>query len=402
MKHMRPDLTLIFPKSEFLLDQAVFPPLGILYISAYLKQQGLNVQCLDMGIGHTPDMAESENIGISFTTPQRQEAFSLARRYGAMGEGRIVIGGGPHPTHMPDECEGNGFTFTSQGRGELFLHNFFGYWTGKFVALGIDDYPFPDRDALPIKEYHYEIDGVPATPIMTSRGCFANCAFCAKIDNNFQMQSAGRTIAEIEHIHEKYGYEAFMIFDDVFVASKKRLQAIVNGIGDAFKFRCFARSNLLDDKVCKLLRQLGVVEVGIGIESGSDDILSRNMKGTTRKQNTRAVRRLHDNGIRAKAFLIVGLPGESNGTVIETADWITEAEPDDIDLSVFQPMPGSKIFAEPEKWGIQFEYDGKPGWYKGRPGEYEPTANTEHLTGAEILEWRDLLEREFKRPELLR
>ena len=87
---------------------------------------------------------------------------------------------------------------------------------------------------------------------------------------------------------------------------------------------------------------------------------------------------------------------------METADWITEAGPDDIDLSVFQPMPGSQIFKDPEKWGIQFEYDGKPGWYKGKPGEYEPTARTEHLSGAEILEWRDLLEKEFKRPELLR
>ncbi len=401
---MKPDITLIFPSSPFLLDQAVFPPLGILYLSAYLKQQGLSVQCLDMGIGHTPDMAESDIIGISFTTPQREKAFKLQKKY-LFQDAKIVIAGGPHPTHMADECAKNGFAYVVKGRGEQNLHWLLAHSRCKPDAnekLYIDDYPFPDRDALPMEKYHYEIDGVSATPIMTSRSCFGDCAFCAKIDNDFQMQSAGRTIAEIEHVHEKYGYEAFMIFDDVFVASKKRLQTIVNGIGNKFKFRCFARSNLLDDKVCKLLRQLGVFEVGIGIESGSDEILSRSMKGTTRKQNTRAVRRLHENGIRAKAFLIVGLPGESNRTVMETADWITEAGPDDIDLSVFQPMPGSQIFKDPEKWGIQFEYDGKPGWYKGKPGEYEPTARTEHLSGAEILEWRDLLEKEFKRPELLR
>jgi radical SAM superfamily enzyme YgiQ (UPF0313 family) len=347
-------------------------------------------------------MAESDTIGISVTTPQRIEAFELAKRFRA--EGKPVIAGGPHATHMPQECSDHGF-WVIKGRGEQSLNWLLTSPINKPYIGGkieIDDYPFPDRDALPLKKYHYMIDGVPATPIMTSRSCFGNCAFCAKIDNDFQMQSVGRTIAEIEHVHEKYGYEAFMIFDDVFVASKKRLQAIVNGIGNKFKFRCFARSNLLDDKVCKLLRQLGVFEVGIGVESGSDDILSRNMKGTTRKQNTRAVRRLHENGIRAKAFLIIGLPGESNRTVMDTADWITEAGPDDIDLSVFQPMPGSKIFTDPEKWGIQFEYDGKPGWYKGKPGEYEPTARTEHLTGAEIIEWRDLLEKEFKRPELLR
>lgn len=396
---MRPDLTLIFPKSEFLIDQAVFPPLGILYLSAYLKHYGLNVQCLDMGIGHTQEMAEADTIGVSITTPQRNEAFELADYY--RREGKTVVAGGPHATHMAAECESKGFHLAIQGRGEVPLLKYFN--PPCFLPLiPVVNGLYPDRDALPIRRYHYEIDGVPATPIMTSRSCPFHCSFCAKIDNNFQMQTAARTIAEIKYVNEKYGYEAFMIFDDVFVASKKRLQTISDSIGGAFKFRCFARSNLLDDKICNLLRKMGVVEVGIGIESGSDEILSMNMKGTTRAQNTRAVRRLHENGIRAKAFLIVGLPGESVQTVMDTADWIMEAQPDDIDLSVFQPMPGSRIFKEPEKWGIQFEYNGKPGWYKGKPGEYEPTARTEHLTGMEILEWRDMLEKEFKKPELLR
>jgi len=395
---MKPDLTLIFPSSPFLLNAAVFPPLGIMYLSAYLKQQSLHVQCLDLGIGHTPDMAKSDTIGISITTPQREEAFELANRF--QGEGKIVIAGGPHATHMSDECFRNGFDVVLQGRGELLLHRFLTDISHK--PIPIDDYPFPDRGALPIRNYHYEIDGIPATPIMTSRSCPFHCSFCAKIDNDFQMQSAERTIAEIEHIHEKYGYEAFMIFDDVFVSSKKRLRILANELNGRYKFRCFARSNLLDDETCALLSQLGVVEVGIGIESGSNDILSRNMKGTTRGQNTNSVKRLHVHNIRAKAFLIVGLPGESENTIMDTADWITEASPDDVDLSVFQPMPGSKIFADPEKWGIKFEYDGKPMWYKGKPGEYEPTSRTEHLSGTEIVMWRDMLEKEFKRPEMLK
>ena len=95
---MKPDITLIFPSSPFLLDQAVFPPLGIMYLSAYLKESGMAVQCLDLGIGHTPEMAESNVIGISFTTPQRVESFELAKRFSQ--EDRMVIGGGPHPTHI--------------------------------------------------------------------------------------------------------------------------------------------------------------------------------------------------------------------------------------------------------------------------------------------------------------
>jgi len=400
---MKPDITLIFPPSPFLLDPAVFPPLGILYLSAFLKGFGLNVQCLDMGLGHTPDMVEADIVGISTTSPQRLEAFELAKKFNHMG--KQVIAGGPHATHKSQECLQHGFTHVVRGRGEstlmLFLSQILGTNFNVPLQINIDDIPFPDRDALPIRDYHYEIDGKPATPIMTTRSCPFHCAFCAKIDDDFQIQSAERTVAEIEHVYDRYGYEAFMIFDDVFVASKKRLTKIVNMIGGKYLFRCFARSNLLDDKVCELLNKLGVVEVGIGIESGSDDVLERNMKGTTRTMNTRAVERLHNHGIRAKAFLIVGLPGETNETVIETADWIVEAQPDDVDISIFQPMPGSRIFADPEKWGIKFDYNGQPGWFKGTPGEYQTTVETEGLNADEIVAWRDMLELEYKPRELL-
>jgi len=408
---VKPDISLIFANSPFLIDASVFPPLGILYLSAYLRRLGLEVQCLDMALGHTPEMADADIVGVSFTTPQRKEAFEIAKKY--VSEGRhAIIAGGPHATHLPDECLDEGFTHAIGGYGEILLADLMEYLTGKRFGpifdmedpnrKHVDDYPFPDRGALPIGRYHYTIDGEPATPVMTTRGCAYHCSICGKIDDNFRMQSAERTVAEFRYIRGLYGYNALMIFDDVFVASKKRLQKIADMIGDSFKLRCFARSNLLDDEACRLLKCLGVVEVGIGIESGSTEILKRNMKGTTRGMNTNAVKRLHDHGIRAKAFLIVGLPGETTETVMETADWVFEAEPDDVDVSVFQPMPGSRIFAEPEKWGIQFEYNGKPGWYKGTPGEYEPLARTEGLTGMEILTYRDMLEDEFKRPELLK
>jgi anaerobic magnesium-protoporphyrin IX monomethyl ester cyclase len=398
-----PDITLIFPRSPFLLHDAVFPPLGIMYLSAYAKQYGLSVQCLDMGLGHTEDMIESDIVGISFTTPQRMEAFDMAKRLNRAG--KQVIAGGPHATHLSQECLQHGFTHVIRGYGERAMVQFVSRMAGKAMINppepDINDIPFPDRDALPIHGYPYEIDGKAATPIMTSRGCCYNCVFCGRITGDFMMQSAGRTIAEIEHIHDKYGFEAFMIYDDIFIASKKRLQEIADALEGRFIFRCFARSNLLDDKVCSLLSKLGVVEVGIGIESGSDEILERSMKGTTRKINTRAVQRLHNHGIRAKAFLIVGLPGETTETIVETAGWIEEAKPDDLDVSVLQPMPGSAIFQDPEKYGLHFSYNGRAGWYKGTPGMYQGVA-TDALTAEEIVQWRDLLELEYKPMELLR
>jgi len=378
-----------------------------MYLAGYLKEHGLQAQCLDMAI-HKPDMAKADIIGISITTPQRLEAYRLMDYY--KKKGKTVIAGGPHATHMPKECKDHGFDYVLGNEAEKSLYHFLKTDeqlrpVSEFNAslLPANAIPFPDRDALPVHDYKYELNGKPATVIMTSRSCPWRCSFCAKINDNFRMQSAQRTVDEILHINKKYGFEAFMIFDDIFIINKKRLAAIIDGIkGRDFVFRCFGRTNLINEDTCRLIKKLGVVEVGLGVESGANEILAKNIKKTTREMNTKAVKLLHKYGIRAKAFLIVGLPGETLGTIEKTSSWIQEAQPDDIDISIFQPLPGSVIFKDPEKWDIQFNYDGKPQWYKGQPGRYGSTVRTKMLSAERIIIHRALLEARYKDQSLLR
>ena len=395
---MKPDITLIFPRSKFLLDEAVFPPLGILYLSAFLKRHGITTQCLDMGLGHVKEMAEADTVGISFCTPQRFEAWKLVEYYKSIGK-RVIVGG-PHVTHMPDEAGSGGADYIVRGYGEEQLANIL---SGREVSsCGIDNYPYPDRSALPLRDYRYMIDGIPATVVMTSRGCPFDCSFCGRVSKKLAMQSAERTIEEILHIHHIYEFEAFMIFDDIFILGRQRLRDIAEALEGKFKFRCFGRADLINDETCELMCKMGVVEVGIGIESGSDEVLKLSMKKSSSAMNFNAVKMLQRYGIRAKAFIIVGLPGESAATIQETARWIKEVEPDDIDFSVFQPMPGSNIFKDPQGYGINFQYDTLPYWFKGIPGEYSTGVSTEDLSGVEIVAYRDLLEERFKRVDLLR
>lgn len=408
---MKYDISLVFPTSPFLINQQVFPPLGILYLSSYLKKRGWKVQCIDMALGHTLDMIESEVVGVSFTTPQRDEAYRIAQH--CYNKGTITIAGGAHPTHMPDECLLHDFDIVVRGEGERALDHILDTLAvggdvqrvvdNRLDQIEIDEEPFPDRFSIDIHAYDYKIDGRQATTVMTTRGCPYNCSFCARALQGCRMQSAWRTSSEIIHLYERYGFEAFMVFDDVFILNKKRTRQIVRQLeGFGFIFRCFARSNLIDDENCELMNRLGVTEVGIGVESGSDAILRKNLKGTSRKGNLRAFKLLKSHGIRAKAFLIVGLPGESEQTINETIEWIDIAQPDDLDISVFQPLPGSPIFNEPNKFEIEFVYNGNPSWYKGKPGEYESTVSTQHLDGSALVAWRDELERRYKRKELLR
>ncbi len=402
------DITLIFPHSPFLINDAVMPPLGILYLSAQLKLEGYDVQCLDLGLGHKKEEADSDIIGISFTTPQRFEAYELARWF--RSKGKVVIAGGPHPTHMPEECLKNGFNCVVRGEAEEIIVNIVENIKRKqfktvYISCetGANHIVFPDRLALDVKKYSYTIGNRAATVILTSRSCPFHCSFCSKISSTFRMQSADRTVEEIFYLAETFDYSAFMIFDDVFIADKKRLETIVNMVKyDDFLFRCFGRANLLTREVCFLLKTMGVIEVGIGIESGSNEILQHNLKGTTRKLNTAAVLNLRQAGIRAKAFLIVGLPGETEETVKETKSWIEEAKPDDIDVSILQPMPGSLLFNDPKRFGLTFTYNDDPLWYKGKPGEYKSSCSTKELSAQRLIELRNELEDIYKDKKLLK
>ena len=76
-----PKIVLINPPSPFLLDDAVFPPLGILYISAYLKKYGYVPKIVDLagskkGSKKIADIY-ADIIGISAVTPQYPEALKI-------------------------------------------------------------------------------------------------------------------------------------------------------------------------------------------------------------------------------------------------------------------------------------------------------------------------------------
>ena len=405
---MKPDITLIAPRSPFLLNEKPYPPLGILYLSAFLKEHGLTAQCLDMGYGHTPDMAKSDIIGISATTPQWGESLKLLHYYKKLGK-KVIIGG-PHATHNTHNCLDIGFNHVISGYGEAKLLNFL---TGKNIKQPeLNDLPLPDRYALPIKDYDYKISECSATVLMTTRGCPFRCSFCAKISDEFMMNDANRVISEVLTINREHDFKAFMIFDDIFIANKERLKKISSFFYsnlDHFIFRCFGRAGLLTEDVCEMLARMGVVEVGIGVESGSNTILKRNLKATSVKTNTKAVESLRKVGIRSKAFLIVGLPGETEETIKETEHWIETVKPDDIDCSVLQPLPGSLLYNNPEKFEIEFtqpniktgKWNGTNLWFKGTPGKYESSIRTKKLSSERIVALRDNLESKFKNKELL-
>lgn len=143
------------------------------------------------------------------------------------------------------------------------------------------------------------------------------------------------------------------------------------------------------------MREAGCVEVGCGVESGDNSILKTIQKRCTVKQNTLTRKICKEEGIRFKAFTILGLPGESKETAYATMNWLLNEQPDDLDITVFTPYPGSPIWEHPQLYDVQFNKAEivqnlfAETFYKGPKASL---VSTSHLSSEEIVQLRDEIE----------
>jgi len=407
-------VAILIPPSSFLLDPLTFPPLGPLYLSAYLKKCGHKVVVHDYmenavrRVETWDEVEKSEVIGITGTTPQFKEMVRILnwiKKHDDYGVKKFVAGGA-HASCDPQSCLNMGFDTVVVGDGELAFNYILKHKVRGFFDLTVKDLdclPFPDRDAINIRRYKYQIDKLEATSIITTRGCPFQCAFCCHWLGYRQVRfrSAKNVVEEVKLLQEKYGYNAFMVWDDEFNLNRERTLNLCEELKPLkIKFRCFIRSDLFGMNLGKAMKEAGCVEVGCGVESGSQRILNKIGKKTTVEQNTEARAICRKLGIRFKSFIIIGLPGEDEVSVYETREWLRKNEPDDFDVTINTPYPGSLQWEHPQNYDIVFDkeairkslYNGS--YYKGPP---QSPVSTSNLSAERIVQLRDEIEDEFNR-----
>ena len=402
----------IVPPSPWLIDDRVFPPLGILYLSRILKLHGYEVQVVDLtGNAHFTKL-DADVVGFTGTTQHFPINLELLRSLKHHGQDAHYVIGGPHATCLPEQCLSFGFDQVVVGEGEQAILKIAQGCKDPVLSepwiQDLDSIPFPDWDAIDIHGYRYYIDGVKSTIVTTSRGCPYECGFCSKTwPRKVRFRSPENVVEEVRILKEHYGFEGIMFFDDTFVLDMKRVRRLCELLKPLdIVWRCETR--VIDDRgLLAAMAKSGCREIAIGVESGSDEMLKVIKKGITVAQAKRTVRLCHEAGIRVKAFLMIGLPGESRETVEATRRFIREAKPDDVDYAIFTPYPNSPIYNDREKYDVQFAIDySDPAWIKffgserapqkGVPGQYTSLVRTSHLSEEEIVKLRDSVEREVK------
>ena len=410
------NILLLSCRSPFLDDSKIYAPMANLYLKAYMNKfsPATNVVLGDdsYSLQSQAWLAPYDGIGISIMTPQREEAYKLARHIKTHFPRKKVIAGGPHVKHYKAEVEENkDFDYVVPYDGERPLVKIANGNTSRVLTdiMSKDDIataPRPDRTSDNAKEviyrYHYKLGDRNATTMMTSRGCPMTCTFCEDARTQSKWSSLNNLKEEMNDI-VNLGYKGVYIFDDLFAISMPNVRPIVEELRKRdLIFRCNGQANFFTkwgEEFAKLLADNGCYEIAFGHESGSQKILDNVTKRTTVQQNYDSVKYAKKYGIKVKSFIMLGLPGEDEQSVTETENFIRTAGMDDFQLAVYYPFKGTQIRDAIDKgdknMDIHFEGEGL-GAYGQKGGSSESVVRTSRYTSKELLQIRDDLVRKYK------
>ena len=347
-----------------------FPHLGVGSLSAAIKRAFPGAETIVVK-GHLQEWIHSwqpDVVGITSVSQYWDEARFHAQR--AKQGGLPVMVGGVHATWLPETMTDDMDVMVLQ-EGErtvvelLELLEKHGEFRPKDLRR-VDGVAFRDhgqlvrtqpRGMVPDLDYLPHIDRsiLPHsghTGMFTSRGCPYHCTFCASTRYwpKMRFHSAGYVAEEIEWLYRD-GVRQVTFLDDLFVADKRRLAELADLLGrrdllGKLSYTCNVRSNLVTDDLCRILKDLGVKTVGIGMESANAESLAylKGQGNITVDDHARALQRLSDHGIVAHPSFIIGSPKETREQILDSLRFIREHRVSDFEVYVLMPFPGTPVW----------------------------------------------------------
>ena len=424
------------------IDERVFMSLGILKVGAVLEQAGHEVDHLDLsGVKNYVEVASRYSgnpdvFAYTATTPQLPAAIETRNALG----GRAILGG-PHATLVHAAARKGSerakralaelielFGTVVAGDGEKAI--FAALRTGGMIdadnpmcdlwqsSQDFDSSPWPDRNLVDVDSYHYTVDGRRALSIIGQLGCPFGCHFCGGRNSamlrRIRLRTPENIVAELSSLHNTYGVDGMMFLDDELNVNRGMtdLMRKIAATGIDWRLRGFVKAELFTEEQAEAMYAAGFRQLLCGFESGHPRILKNINKKATVEDNTRMLRIARTHGLKVKALMSFGHPGETEETILATRDWLLEEKPDDFDCTVITLYPGTPYWDESIDIGdgvYRYETHGdalysenvdftqEVAYYKGIPGEYKAFVWTDHLSRERLAALRDEVEDEVRR-----
>jgi len=354
-------------------------PLGLACVAVATQQAGHEVEMLDLVGAKDPESYiretvrsfQPELIGISvrniddqkmektvFLLEQAKEVVEICK---SASDAPIVLGGAGYSMFPESVLTYLGVDMGIQGEGEMAfpvlleriergadLSGTSGLYLRGRGAQGdrvfvkrLDQFPLPTPDFLwPSLQADQEF----WLPVQTRRGCPMNCSYCstASIEGCQIRKRSPGVIAHWLRQWAELGFSRFYFVDNTFnlpPSYAKELCSLLATISPGISWRCILYPARLDEALISAMAKAGCAEVSVGFESGSELILSGMNKRFNPQDVTQACKLLSKHGIRRMGFLMLGGPGETKETVLESLEFA-----DSLNLDAMKVSVGIRIY----------------------------------------------------------
>jgi len=366
-----------------------YPPLGLLYISSWLRHKGFDVEIFDSTFASRQELearlarrsagASGDVVGIYTNLMTRANVLAIARQ--AKAHGWTVVLGGPEAANYPEEYLERGADVVVAGEGEAtmeellpalatrgphrlegVLGTIFRDQDGACVhnqerpqIADINSIPWPDREGIDLQKYidvWRQHHGQGSVNLITARGCPYRCRWCSHAVFGFthRRRDPIDCAAEVEHIRDVYQPDMVWYADDVFTIHHRWLFTFHEELkrrGLKFPFETISRADrMMKDEVLATLAEMGCFRVWIGSESGSQRILDAMDRGVTAEQVQWATHAAQRHGIQVGMFLMWGYDGETVDDIAATVEHVKKANPDIFFTTVSYPIKNTAYFLE--------------------------------------------------------
>lgn len=363
-----------------------YPPLGLLYVSAYLEKYGIKNQVYDTTFSSRQSLEnhllkeKPEYLGIYINLMTKLNVLELIRfvknklshttiilggpdvRYNAgnlllAGADYLVIGEGEETMRELVEALNNGsnrksiqgIAFKGQNGQAIFTRE-------RNRIKDMDELPLPNRKMIDLTQYQRtwrKFHGQSALSISTMRGCPYTCKWCSRAvyGLSYRRRSPELVVKEMALLIKEYKPDTLWFVDDVFTISHRwlaKFQCSLKEKGIFIPYECITRADRLNEEVIKTLKASGCFRIWIGAESGSQkviDLMDRRVKVEQVRAMIKLTRRY---GIEAGTFIMLGYPGETEDDIEKTIYHLKDANPDHFTMTVAYPIKGTELYEEVE------------------------------------------------------
>jgi len=390
----------------------IIPAIGLGYLAAALRKAGHDVEIVDCLRERKGPQAFSEflrnhrfeAIGFQVYTFDVECVSPYLKAAREVSPNAFIVAGGPHPSAEPAEMLARfpeldavfcgeaepGFpvfcsrlTRYSQGRngrqrfeddpavvsdipglvyrgGEGIVRN------SQAVVEDLNSTGFPAWDLLRPEACRVAPHGaftrrLPAAPIIATRGCPFDCAFCSGTfmsGKRVRARSPKNVVDEIEFLHDQHGIQEIHIEDDNFSLHRSFVQEFCQEllrrqIDIVWACPNGLRLDSLDKGLVQLMERSGCYSFAVGIESGNQrtlDRIGKRLKVGEVKDKIEMIRR--NSRIRITGFFILGYPGETVEEINNTIRFALDLDLDKANFAAFMPLPGSRIYRELREKGL--------------------------------------------------